>query len=114
MQRRGFRNFWSRRRHRGQSADRRAGGVRHPRPPDRIYPSRKQWRRCPNRAAILSTRLIAAGVGILFSTLLPTVTHLLPAWWGLYGWFFGVAIGGASYWGLRMLPEVESKLARRA
>jgi NCS1 family nucleobase:cation symporter-1 len=58
--------------------------------------------------------LVAAGVGILFSTLLPTVTHLLPAWWGLYGWFFGVAIGGASYWGLRMLPEVESKLERRA
>lgn len=58
--------------------------------------------------------LVAAGIGILFSTLLPTFTNLLPAWWGLYGWFFGVAIGGASYWGLRMLPQVESELARRA
>ena len=55
----------------------------------------------------------AAGIGILFSTLLPNFTHLLPAWWGLYGWFFGVAIGGASYWALRMLPEVDPQLARR-
>ncbi len=58
--------------------------------------------------------LIAAGVGILFSTLLPNFTNLLPTWWALYGWFFGVAIGGASYWALRMLPEVEPELARRA
>ena len=57
--------------------------------------------------------LVAAGIGILFSTLLPNFTHLLPAWWGLYGWFFGVAIGGASYWALRMLPEVDPQLARR-
>lgn len=58
--------------------------------------------------------LVAAGIGIVFSTLLPTFTTLLPSWWGLYGWFFGVAIGGASYWGLRMLPEVESELTRQA
>lgn len=58
--------------------------------------------------------LVAAAVGILFSTLLPNFTDLLPAWWGLYGWFFGVAIGGAAYWGLRMLPEAPSQVARRA
>ena len=58
--------------------------------------------------------LVAAGLGILFSTLLPTFTHLLPEWWGVYGWFFGVAIGGASYWGLRMLPEVQPEGVRRA
>lgn len=58
--------------------------------------------------------LVAAGVGIVFSTILPNFTTLLPSWWGLYGWFFGVAIGGATYWGLRMLPEVDSELARRA
>ncbi len=23
---------------------------------------------------------------------------MLPSWWGLYGWFFGVAIGGGVYW----------------
>ncbi|MGY0194181.1 NCS1 family nucleobase:cation symporter-1 [Leptothrix sp. BB-4] len=41
--------------------------------------------------------LIATGVGAVFSTLLPTFTTLLPSWWGTYGWFFGVAIGGAVY-----------------
>ncbi|MGI9218278.1 MAG: NCS1 family nucleobase:cation symporter-1 [Hydrogenophaga sp.] len=42
--------------------------------------------------------LIATGVGALFSTILPTFTQLLPSWWGTYGWFFGVLIGGATYW----------------
>lgn len=45
--------------------------------------------------------LIAAGVGILFSSILPNFTNWLPAWWGVYGWFFGVAIGGAIYYVLR-------------
>ncbi|RLP24351.1 NCS1 family nucleobase:cation symporter-1 [Mesorhizobium sp. YM1C-6-2] len=45
--------------------------------------------------------LIAAGIGILFSSILPNFTNLLPAWWGVYGWFFGVAIAGAIYYGLR-------------
>jgi NCS1 family nucleobase:cation symporter-1 len=61
--------------------------------------------------------LVAAAIGIVFSTLLPDFTNLLPAWWGLYGWFFGVAIGGLAYWGLRMLPEhpiEEEEAARRA
>ncbi|MDQ6434958.1 NCS1 family nucleobase:cation symporter-1 [Mesorhizobium sp. LHD-90] len=45
--------------------------------------------------------LIAAGIGILFSSILPNFTNLLPSWWGVYGWFFGVAIAGAIYYGLR-------------
>ena len=42
--------------------------------------------------------LIATGVGALFSSILPNFTTMLPSWWGLYGWFFGVAIGGGVYW----------------
>ena len=45
--------------------------------------------------------LIAAGIGILFSSILPNFTNILPSWWGVYGWFFGVAIAGAIYYGLR-------------
>ena len=41
--------------------------------------------------------LVATAVGALFSTVLPNFTTVLPAWWGTYGWFFGVAIGGAVY-----------------
>jgi nucleobase:cation symporter-1, NCS1 family len=41
--------------------------------------------------------LIATAVGALFSSILPNFTQLLPAWWGVYGWFFGVAIAGAVY-----------------
>ena len=45
--------------------------------------------------------LIAAGIGIVFSSILPGFTTLLPAWWGVYGWFFGVAIAGVVYYALR-------------
>ena len=31
------------------------------------------------------------------------LTHVLPAWWGTYGWFFGVAIGGSVYFVLATL-----------
>jgi NCS1 family nucleobase:cation symporter-1 len=41
--------------------------------------------------------LVATGVGALFSTILPTFTKVLPSWWGTYGWFFGVLIGGLIY-----------------
>lgn len=41
--------------------------------------------------------LVATGVGALFSTILPTFTKVLPSWWGTYGWFFGVLIGGLVY-----------------
>jgi NCS1 family nucleobase:cation symporter-1 len=41
--------------------------------------------------------LIAAAIGALFSSILPNFTSVLPPWWGVYGWFFGVAIGGGAY-----------------
>src|SRR5690242_3691836 len=46
---------------------------------------------------------IAAGIGALFSSILPNFTTLLPSWWGVYGWFFGVAIAGVAYYVLSML-----------
>ena len=46
------------------------------------------------------TAFIAAGIGALFSSILPNFTNLLPSWWGIYGWFFGVAIAGAVYYAL--------------
>lgn len=46
---------------------------------------------------------VAAGVGALFSSILPNFTTLLPSWWGVYGWFFGVAIAGVAYYALSML-----------
>jgi NCS1 family nucleobase:cation symporter-1 len=49
--------------------------------------------------------LIALAVGALFSSVLPTFTTILPAWWGTYGWFFGVAIGGAVYYALRGMSQ---------
>lgn len=48
-----------------------------------------------------SKAFVAFGIGIVFSSILPTFTTLLPAWWGTYGWFFGVAVGGAVYYALR-------------
>ena len=45
--------------------------------------------------------LIAFAVGAIFSSVLPTFTTVLPAWWATYGWFFGVGIGGAVYYVLR-------------
>ena len=46
--------------------------------------------------------IVALAVGMVFSSILPTFTTVLPDWWGTYGWFFGVAIGGAVYFLLRM------------
>ena len=34
---------------------------------------------------------------------MPGFTHVLPDWWGVYGWFFGVAIAGIGYWLLSMV-----------
>ena len=45
---------------------------------------------------------VAFAIGGLFSSILPNFTNILPSWWGVYGWFFGVAIAGAVYYGLRM------------
>ena len=56
--------------------------------------------------------LIAAALGALFSSILPNFTSLLPAWWGVYGWFFGVAIAGVAYYALRALtPSPVAKAA---
>ena len=41
---------------------------------------------------------VAAGIGAVFSSILPNFTDLLPAWWGVYGWFFGVAIAAVAYY----------------
>lgn len=41
--------------------------------------------------------LIATAVGALFSSILPHFTNLLPSWWSIYGWFFGVIIAGGVY-----------------
>jgi NCS1 family nucleobase:cation symporter-1 len=50
--------------------------------------------------------LVAAGVGALFSSILPNFSHVLPSWWGVYGWFFGVAIAGVVYLLLsRVMPR---------
>lgn len=46
---------------------------------------------------------IAAGIGALFSSILPNCTSVLPGWWGVYGWFFGVAIAGAVYYIIHMI-----------
>jgi NCS1 family nucleobase:cation symporter-1 len=47
--------------------------------------------------------IIAAAIGALFSSILPNFTSLLPEWWGVYGWFFGVGIGGGVYYVLRSM-----------
>ena len=47
--------------------------------------------------------IIAAAIGALFSSILPNFTSLLPEWWGVYGWFFGVGIAGVVYYALRSM-----------
>ncbi|MBV8663755.1 MAG: cytosine permease [Hyphomicrobiales bacterium] len=58
--------------------------------------------------------VIAAAVGALFSSVLPNFTSLLPDWWGVYGWFFGVAIGGGVYYVLSALNGRRELAASRA
>ena len=58
--------------------------------------------------------VIAAAVGAIFSSVLPNLTNLLPMWWGTYGWFFGVAIGGAVYYALATVRPRVVPAARRA
>jgi NCS1 family nucleobase:cation symporter-1 len=58
--------------------------------------------------------LVATGVGAVFSTILPNFTQLLPAWWGTYGWFFGVAIGGAVYYVMTLMRPRRITSATRA
>jgi nucleobase:cation symporter-1, NCS1 family len=50
--------------------------------------------------------IIAFVVGALFSSVLPNIAGLLPSWWSVYGWFFGVAIGGVVYYAAaRAIPR---------
>jgi NCS1 family nucleobase:cation symporter-1 len=49
------------------------------------------------------TAFVAAGIGALFSSILPNFTSLLPSWWGVYGWFFGVGIAGLVYYAARLV-----------
>ncbi|HEU0197600.1 MAG TPA: cytosine permease [Nevskiaceae bacterium] len=56
----------------------------------------------------------ATGIGALFSTFIPLLTDWLPSWWGTYGWFFGVAVGSASYWLLSQVPRLRHPCATRA
>jgi nucleobase:cation symporter-1, NCS1 family len=58
--------------------------------------------------------LVATGVGAVFSTILPSFTRLLPPWWGTYGWFFGVAIGGAVYYVMAQLRPRAAATIQRA
>ena len=44
--------------------------------------------------------IIAFVVGMLVSSVLP-LTSMVPGWWGIYGWFIGVAVGGGVYYVLR-------------
>jgi NCS1 family nucleobase:cation symporter-1 len=46
--------------------------------------------------------LIALAVGACSRRSCRPSPRILPAWWGTYGWFFGVAIGGGVYYLLRM------------
>jgi nucleobase:cation symporter-1, NCS1 family len=57
---------------------------------------------------------VATGVGAVFSTILPSFTRLLPPWWGTYGWFFGVAIGGAVYYVMAQLRPRAAATIQRA
>ena len=57
---------------------------------------------------------IAAIIGALFSSILPNFTNWMPAWWGIYGWFFGVGIAGAVYYVLRSAALGAGAKAARA
>ena len=54
---------------------------------------------------------VASFVGMVFSSILPNFTTMLPSWWGIYGWFFGVAIAGAIYYALRVGGTREARPA---
>lgn len=58
--------------------------------------------------------LLATLMGILFSTLLPGFTSLLPAWWPSFGWFFGVAIAGGTHLALAQFGPGRARVAGNA
>ncbi|WP_197457578.1 cytosine permease [Snodgrassella sp. CFCC 13594] len=41
--------------------------------------------------------LTATIVGVVVCSILPNFTDWMPAWWGTYGWFIGVVLGGGLY-----------------
>jgi NCS1 family nucleobase:cation symporter-1 len=57
---------------------------------------------------------IAAIVGAIFASILPNFTDWMPSWWGVYGWFFGVAIAGVIYYVLRSAAIGASQRTARA
>jgi NCS1 family nucleobase:cation symporter-1 len=61
-----------------------------------------------------ASAVIAAAIGALFSSILPNFTTVLPPWWGIYGWFFGVAIGAVAYLLLSMMMPRPVKVAAAA
>jgi NCS1 family nucleobase:cation symporter-1 len=61
---------------------------------ERIYRYTKGWN---------LNALIAASIGAIFSNILPNSTNVLPSWWAVYGWFFGVAIAEAT---MTSIPRV--------
>src|SRR5437868_2084739 len=56
---------------------------------------------------------VAAGIAALFSSVLPNLTNWLPSWWGVYGWFFGVAIAGSVYFVLCSFGRAAQPAPRR-
>jgi len=69
---------------------------------DALYAEHGRYR---YQAGFNVAAFVAAGIGALFSSILPNFTTLLPAWWGVYGWFFGVAIAGSAYYVLALLTQ---------
>jgi hypothetical protein len=58
---------------------------------------------------------VAAGVGAVFSSILPNFGSVLPGWWGVYVWFFGVVIAGVVYLVMPMfMPRPISQAASQA
>ncbi len=50
--------------------------------------------------------IVALGTGVVYSSIPPNFSNALPPWWGMYGWFFGLAIAGALYFVLAaMVPK---------
>ena len=68
-----------------------------------LYQERGQYR---YQGGFNFIAFVAVGIGVVFSSILPNFTNVLPPWWGVYGWFFGLAIAGALYFVLAtMVPR---------
>ncbi|MEO8006520.1 MAG: NCS1 family nucleobase:cation symporter-1 [Betaproteobacteria bacterium] len=68
-----------------------------------LYQERGQYR---YQGGFNVVAFVAAGIGVVFSSILPNFSNVLPPWWGVYGWFFGLAIAGTLYFVLAtMVPR---------